>query len=146
MNVEKLDDETEVLTITWKIADIKEAFESRDVEFNDLNLNRALSYVNLRKLEEQSIERGWEMIYEFVEEVKMSKVRKALTPNEMSFAVGCGSKKYVTYDEGMKLFSIGRNNFIALAKSSNALRKVKGRNLVHIPTLEAYIETMCVEK
>lgn len=35
--------------------------------------------------------------------------------------------------------------FAELAKNANAIRKVKGRNLVHIPTLEEYIETMCVE-
>ena len=63
----------------------------------------------------------------------------------MSFAVGCGSKKYVTYEEGMKLYSLGKTNFTELAKNANAIRKVKGRNLVHIPTLEEYIETMCVE-
>lgn len=27
MKIEEINDETEVLTITWKIADIKEAFE-----------------------------------------------------------------------------------------------------------------------
>ena len=102
MKIEEINDETEVLTITWKIADLKEAFESKELEFNELNLNHALSYVNLRKLEEQSIERGWEVIYDFVEELKMARVRRSLTPNEMSFAVGCGSKKYVTYEEGMK--------------------------------------------
>ena len=105
MKIEEINDETEVLTITWKIADLKEAFESKELEFNELNLNHALSYVNLRKLEEQSIERGWEVIYDFVEELKMARVRRSLTPNEMIFAVGCGSKKYVTYDEGMKLYS-----------------------------------------
>jgi len=145
MKIEEINDETEVLTITWKIADIKEAFESSGLEFNELNLNHALCYENLRKLEEQSIERGWEVIFQFVEDLKMARVRKSLTPNEVSFAVGCGSKKYVTYDEGMKLFSIGRNNFIKLAKDANAVRKAKGRLLVHIPTLEEYIETMCVE-
>ena len=66
MKIEEINDETEVLTITWKIADLKEAFESKELEFNELNLNHALSYVNLRKLEEQSIERGWEVIYDFV--------------------------------------------------------------------------------
>lgn len=145
MKIEEINDETEVLTITWKIADLKEAFESKELEFNELNLNHALSYVNLRKLEEQSIERGWEVIYDFVEELKMARVRRSLTPNEMSFAVGCGSKKYVTYEEGMKLYSLGKTNFTELAKNANAIRKVKGRNLVHIPTLEEYIETMCVE-
>ena len=52
MKIEEINDETEVLTITWKIADLKEAFESKELEFNELNLNHALSYVNLRKLEE----------------------------------------------------------------------------------------------
>lgn len=142
MKLDEINDETEVLTITWKIADIKEAFESRELEFNELNLNHALSYVNLKRLEEQSIERGWEVIYQFVEDLKVSKIRKTLTPNEMSFAVGCGSKKYVTYEEGMMLFSMGRNGFMALAKEANAVRKAKGRCLIHLPTLEEYIENM----
>ena len=45
----------------------------------------------------------------------------------------------------MKLYSLGKTNFAELARNANAIRKVKGRNLVHIPTLEEYIETMCVE-
>ena len=43
MKIEEINDETEVLTITWKIADLKEAFESKELEFNELNLNHALS-------------------------------------------------------------------------------------------------------
>lgn len=56
------------------------------------------------------------------------------------------SEGYLLSDEeGMKLYSLGKTNFAELAKNANAIRKVKGRNLVHIPTLEEYIETMCVE-
>lgn len=72
----------------------------------------------------------------------MNKRKIAFTPNEMSFAVGCGAKKYVDYSEAMKLFGLGRNKIIEIAKDANAVRDVKGRKLVNIQAVEDYIEFM----
>lgn len=137
----KIDPETEIVTITWKMADIIEAMETREFEVNEANIRKVLAYKNLKNLEDRSIECGWDIIYNMVEEAKMSK-KKFMTPNEMNFAIGCGSKKYIDYTEGMKLYGLGKGTFVTLAKEAGALREIKGRRLVHIPTLEAYIETM----
>lgn len=134
--------ETEILTITWKIADILEAMKSSEFEATEANIRKVLDYKNLKNLEDKSIEYGWGIIFEMVEEAKMNKRKIAFTPNEMSFAVGCGAKKYVDYSEAMKLFGLGRNKIIEIAKDANAVRDVKGRKLVNIQAVEDYIEFM----
>lgn len=73
---------------------------------------------------------------------KNEQEKDAFTPNEMSFAIGCGAKKYVDYAEAMKLFGLGRNKIIEIAKDANAIRDVKGRKLVNVQAVEDYIELM----
>ena len=136
------DPETEVLTITWKIADILEAMQSQEFEATEANIRKVLDYKNLKNLEDKSIEYGWGIIFDMVEEAKMNKRKIAFTPNEMSFAIGCGAKKYVDYAEAMKLFGLGRNKIIEIAKDANAIRDVKGRKLVNVQAVEDYIEFM----
>ena len=104
--------ETEILTITWKIADILEAMKSSEFEATEANIRKVLDYKNLKNLEDKSIEYGWGIIFDMVEEAKMNKRKIAFTPNEMSFAIGCGAKKYVDYAEAMKLFGLGRNSLL----------------------------------
>lgn len=137
-----INSDTEVLTITWKVADILEAMESSEFEATEANVRKVLDYKNLKNLEDKSIEFGWGIIFEMVEEAKMNKRKIAFTPNEMSFAVGCGAKKYVDYAEAMKLFGLGRNKIIEIAKDANAIRDVKGRKLVNVQAVEDYIEFM----
>ena len=40
--------ETEVLTITWKVADILEAMESSEFEATEANVRKVLDYKNLK--------------------------------------------------------------------------------------------------
>ena len=42
----------------------------------------------------------------------------------------------------MKLFGLGRNKIIEIAKGANAIRDVKGRKLVNVQAVEDYIEFM----
>ena len=53
----------------------------------------------------------------------MPRERKKCTKEELEHLVGSGAKKYVRYEEGAKLFSVGRNTFIEMAKDANAVFK-----------------------
>lgn len=70
----------------------------------------------------------------------MSKVRAQLSMEEMEQMIKVGAKKYVRYEEGAKLYSIGRNSFIDLAKDANAIYKIKGCALVNIQKVDQFIE------
>lgn len=48
----------------------------------------------------------------------------------------------MSYAEGAKLYSLGRNSFIELAQEENAVRKIGGRAIVNVQILNEYIETM----
>ncbi len=60
----------------------------------------------------------------------------------LEIMVEAAQKPYISYEEGMKLYSLGRNNFIEIARESGAVRKVRGRCLVNVKVLNDYIETM----
>jgi hypothetical protein len=51
-----------ILTIQWTKGDIVEALEKVGIEPSEENIDKIISYHNLKHLEEQSIERGWEVI------------------------------------------------------------------------------------
>ena len=44
------------------------------------------------------------------------------------------------YEEGAKLFSVGRNTFIEMAKDAKAVFKYKGVALVDIQKVNSFIE------
>lgn len=50
------------------------------------------------------------------------------------------NKKYVRYNEGAYLYSIGKKLFIEMAKKADAVRKVGQVSLVNIEKLNSYIE------
>ena len=55
-----------------------------------------------------------------------------------------GIKKYVRYDEGAKLFSVGLNTFTNLAKKANAVYRVTGGvMLVNVQEVDKYIAENC---
>ena len=70
----------------------------------------------------------------------MSSKRKEIP--ELERTVNSGTKKYVRYNEGAELFSMGERSFMDLAKEANAVRKIKGVCLVNIDVLCQYIEDM----
>ncbi len=68
-------------------------------------------------------------------------VKRIETDNpELASQVNSGSKKYVRYEEGAYLYSMGRKTFTDLAKEADAVRKIGGVCLVSIEKLNNYIE------
>ena len=57
-----------VLTIQWTKSDIVEALEKDGIEPSEENINKIISYHNLKYLEEESIGRGWEVIGSIIRE------------------------------------------------------------------------------
>ncbi len=56
--------------------------------------------------------------------------------------VSNGFKKYVRYNEGADLYSMGIHGFMELAKEAGAVRKINGICLVNVEILNEYIEEM----
>ena len=56
----------------------------------------------------------------------MARKREALTPEQLAVIKKDGVKRFVRYDEGKLLYSMGRNRFIELARDTNARYMVRG--------------------
>lgn len=52
-----------------------------------------------------------------------------------------GRKKFVRYDEGAKIYSMGLHYFQNLAKDAGAVYKIKGVVLVNTQVVDEYLET-----
>ena len=52
-----------------------------------------------------------------------------------------GRKKFVRYDEGAKIYSMGLHSFQNLAKDAGAVYKIKGVVLVYTQVVDEYLET-----
>ncbi len=52
-----------------------------------------------------------------------------------------GRKKYVRYDEGANIYSMGLHSFQNLAKDAGAVYKIKGVVLVNTQVVDEYLET-----
>ena len=70
----------------------------------------------------------------------MAYKRRKVEPLEI--AVNSGTKKYVRYNEGADLYSMGIHGFTDLAKEAGAVRKINGVCLVNVDILNEYIEEM----
>lgn len=70
----------------------------------------------------------------------MSLPRARSNIDELEKLVKDGTKKYVRYEEGAKLYSMGRNSFMELAKDAKAVFRYKGAALVNIQKVDMYIE------
>ena len=53
-----------------------------------------------------------------------------------------GKKKFVRYDEGAKLYSMGLHSFQELAKEAGAVYHVKRIVLVNTEVIDAYMENL----
>ena len=84
-----------------------------------------------------------DVIYE-VEEHVMSRTRKEV--QNIEELVKSKKKKYVRYEEGAELFSLGRHTFEQLAKDAGAVRKVKRCVLVNLEKVEEFIESFADEE
>ena len=54
----------------------------------------------------------------------MAKKREPLSPEDLIEISKRGVKRFVRYDEGRQLYSMGRNRFIELAKKADSRYKV----------------------
>ncbi len=52
-----------------------------------------------------------------------------------------GRKKFVRYDEGAKIYSMGLHSFQNLARDAGAVYKIKGVVLVNTQVVDEYLET-----
>ena len=69
------------------------------------------------------------------------KNRKNWITLRSQFAAG-GKKKWVRYDEGALLYSMGIHSFMELAKEAKAVYHIKRIVLVNTEKLDEYIEVM----
>ena len=73
----------------------------------------------------------------------MAKKREPLSPEDLIEISKSGVKRFVIYDEGRQLYSMGRNRFIELAKKADSRYKVCGVVLCDIDKINEYIVTNC---
>ena len=59
---------------------------------------------------------------------------------ELENALAAGRKKFVRYEEGAKLYSLGLHSFEALAREAGAVYHVKRVALVNTELVDAYLE------
>lgn len=69
----------------------------------------------------------------------MPKVRKDIP--ELEKMVQTGRKKFVRYEEGTKLYSMGLHTFQQLAKDAKAVYHVKRVVLVNTELIDEYLES-----
>ena len=72
------------------------------------------------------------------EDKEMAHKRKAVTDLEQR--VGEKKKKYVRYQEGAELYSMGLNTFREIAREAKATVRIKGIVLVNVEIFEEYLE------
>ena len=56
-----------------------------------------------------------------------------------------GRKKWVTYDEGALLYSMGLHSFVELAKKAKAVYHYNKIALVNTDKVDEYMELMCAD-
>ena len=73
----------------------------------------------------------------------------ALTPKAASpileKLVKSGQKKFVRYEEGKMLYSMGLHSFQEIAKEAGAVYHVKRMVLVNVEKVDRYLENFCDE-
>lgn len=68
----------------------------------------------------------------------MPKVRKEIP--ELEKMIRTGRKKFVRYEEGAKLYSMGLHTFQQLAKDAKAVYRIKRVVLVNTELIDEYLE------
>lgn len=67
--------------------------------------------------------------------------RKRTEVPELEKVLQYGKKKFVRYDEGAKIYSMGLHTFQELAKEAKAIYRVKRVVLVNTELIDEYLET-----
>ena len=73
----------------------------------------------------------------------MARKRQGFSIEDLVSVSKNGVKRFVRYDEGKMLYSMGRNRFIELARKANARYKVNGVVLCDTQAIDEYIVENC---
>ena len=73
----------------------------------------------------------------------MARKRQGFSVEDLVSVSKNGVKRFVRYDEGKMLYSMGRNRFIELARKANARCKVNGVVLCDTQAIDEYIVENC---
>jgi len=70
----------------------------------------------------------------------MPKKREEIKIAKLEQLVKTGQKKFVSYDEGKELYSVGLHMFQEIAKEAGAVYHIKRRVLVNTKIIDQYLE------
>ena len=73
----------------------------------------------------------------------MPRAREEIRPEMIEKLVKAGQKKFVRYDEGKILYSMGLHSFQEIAKEAGAVYRVKRMVLVNTEKVDRYLENFC---
>lgn len=73
----------------------------------------------------------------------MVRKRECFTLEELVLIKNNGVKRFVRYDEGKMLYSMGRNRFIELARDADARYMVRGVILCDTKAIDEFILENC---
>ena len=73
----------------------------------------------------------------------MARKREQLTADDLIAVTKNNVKRFVRYDEGRILYSMGRNRFIELARDANARYMVRGVVLCDTKAIDDFILENC---
>lgn len=105
---------------------------------------RRTAMVDVKKLN-RYLDQKYLMKKEKKEESERERIMRRKQVENIQELKEAGKKKYVRYEEGAKLYSMGVNTFRELAKDAGALYKVKRIVLVNTEKFEAFLETFSVD-
>lgn len=106
---------------------------------------RKTAMVDLEKLE-QYIKENYRLEKVYRKESERDVVMRRKQLSNIEEMLGNKRKKYVRYDEGAQLFSMGLHSFQQLAKDAGAVYKIKNIVLVNVDEVEEFIRTFKVEE
>jgi len=73
----------------------------------------------------------------------MPRAREEIKIDMLEKLVKSGQKKFVRYEEGKVLYSMGLHSFQEIAKEAGAVYHIKRMVLVNTEKVDAYLENFC---
>lgn len=75
----------------------------------------------------------------------MAYKRKQTDTTKVTDMIRTEGKKFVSYQEGAALYSLGLHSFQQLAKDAKAIYRIKRRVLVNTEKIDEFLEAFCEE-
>lgn len=75
----------------------------------------------------------------------MAYKRKQADTTKVTDMIRTKGKKFVSYQEGAALYSLGLHSFQELAKDAKAIYRIKRRVLVNTEKIDEFLEAFCEE-